>query len=787
MVRHSRARSFARSTCLSGGIGVAFAALLASPAAAAPPIAYGGLTWSTDRYSMDTVQILPTYAGRSDVLHLAFGPNGDAENRGGQNGSFYQYQGIQATTGLPGGKEAFYQIDMFIPASWAVNVPGGSVQDGAPPNNFLATIINGGTNTHVDASMWAEVPSAQPPGLGAYPTWGYLNDTLYSGGAPDLYTFDGDLGNISQRAAGTINYGAWNTLRMEYRDTQVLFYVNGTLAYTHTWSSVNNTLAGDPANTFRTLFLNQFHYETAGGANYNNFSAALSDYWNFYYSNLNYGVITDSLNSLSTLLPTNADIQVYANTLTMAPGAGTTGADGDLLVRTGGTITGGTVATPYVISGDATLLSGATLAGNFNIAGTITSTNGTIAPGNSPGVGVAGGLAGTSTILAEVIFNSANAPVNGVTHDFLNVTGNVSGIHTISVIPFAPSTAPVATTGNGIELVRVGGTAVASNFVLSGPVVQGGFQYFLRHLPNYSGTLDGFFLQSGVREEIWGHAAMLSAGKSMLAACHRGNDDRTVETGRTGGSRAWAKYVHGNLETGADTGIATDQDYDCAAGGIDFASGADVRLGLSGGFGDTSVDLVTPGGIAQLDGEQAVIEGHMAYQRERVFMNLTAGYATTDWSFDGPTFGALSATVDGIVGSMQVGMRWALGAQWRVGLMGEVNYDGTSCGDTCLLAGVRENASEWRGGATLRIDGTFAAIRPFLALSYSDAFDGGNEVSMGPAIVTADTASSLFGARAGFDARVSERVGIFLNAGMIEGLDSEVNGYDGQAGLKLYW
>ena len=136
---------------------------------------------------------------------------------------------------------------------------------------------------------------------------------------------------------------------------------------------------------------------------------------------------------------------------------------------------------------------------------------------------------------------------------------------------------------------------------------------------------------------------------------------------------------------------------------------------------------------------------------------------------------------------MQVGMRWALGAQWRIGLMGEIDYDGTSCGDSCLLAGVTENASEWHGGASLRLDGSFTSFKPFVAISYSDDLDGGNEVSLGTASVVADTSASLFGARAGFDARVSDRVGVFLNAGMTEGLDSDVSGYDGQAGLKVYW
>jgi hypothetical protein len=322
--------------------------------------------------------------------------------------------------------------------------------------------------------------------------------------------------------------------------------------------------------------------------------------------------------------------------------------------------------------------------------------------------------------------------------------------------------------------------------VLSGPVVQGAYQYFLNYLPNFSGTQDGFFLQSGVREELWGHAAALSAGRAMLSHCHRG-DERGVEQGQTGGGRGWVKHVTGNLETGADAGIETDQDYNCTVGGIDFASGNEVRLGVSGGFGDTSVDVTTPGGIAELDGDQTVIEGHASYQGARSFMNLTAGYATTDWSFDGATFAPRSATVDGFIGSLQIGMRWALGTDWRVGLSGEISYDGTSCDSDCFLAGVTEAASEWQGGVSLRVDGTNPSFKPFFALSYSGDIDGGNEVSLGTARIVTETASNLFGARAGFDARVSGDIGIFANVGMTEGLDADVSGYDGQAGLKVFW
>jgi outer membrane autotransporter protein len=106
-----------------------------------------------------------------------------------------------------------------------------------------------------------------------------------------------------------------------------------------------------------------------------------------------------------------------------------------------------------------------------------------------------------------------------------------------------------------------------------------------------------------------------------------------------------------------------------------------------------------------------------------------------------------------------------------------------------LLAGTTEETNAWQGGVSLRLDGSLSngAIAPYVALSYMTDLDGGNEVAMGTAIVTADTASALFGARAGLNARVADRVVLFVGAGLVEGLDNDVTGYDGQAGLKVHW
>jgi hypothetical protein len=192
-------------------------------------------------------------------------------------------------------------------------------------------------------------------------------------------------------------------------------------------------------------------------------------------------------------------------------------------------------------------------------------------------------------------------------------------------------------------------------------------------------------------------------------------------------------------------------------------------------------------GVSKIDGDQSTIEAQASYAMGSTFVNMTAGYASTDWTHTGPVSGVKRATVDGLIGSLQVGQRWSLGEAWQVGLSGGLDYDGTSCTKSCLLAGVTADESNWRGNVAAKLSGTAGAFRPFASIAYSDDLDGGNAVSLGGVSVAADTASSLLTARAGFDARLNEKVGLFIDAGMVEGLDNDVTGYDGQAGLRINW
>lgn len=1047
-----------RASLLAAGASV-FA--LAS-SASAQVVTYGGLDWYTDRWKPDTVQVLPTHNGKSNVLQMAFGPLGEQPNRAGAGlgGDFWQYQGLQAQTNLPGGRQSFLTMAMWTPTAWGVNVPGGSVQ-GGPDNNYLATIV--GNNTHVESRMWGVIPANAAPGFETYPMWGFVNDALFTGSTPGAYYNSGE-GPVAAPGAGAVNYGAWNTYSMEYRDTQVRFYINNVLAQTYTFTDPNNTLAGDPSNVFKAWIINQFNYETIGSNNYNNFSAALSDYWNFYYADANYGIFTNTVTTLTTALPNQADLIVESGTTTVASGAGTTGtqgltkvlAPGTLInngtlngglenfgtatnnasgtinagsvnfgtfsnagtlnagvanagtfnntgsinggisnnggvvnlnaggnlnggsignntsggivnvngattnigtvtqvasavtnvnvassfgslsgagtvnlvgtstvltigglntsptysgaitgvggltkvgtgnmtlsgantftgpttvnggtltvsggaaladatavtvtapgtlalttsetigslagtgivslggntLTTGGnngstsftgttsgtggitksgtgtfqtlalantgtnTVNGGNLNTNGAVAGSVVVNAGGTFSGNANIAGNLTvNAGGVLSPGNSPGTtNVAGNYIGGGSILVEVQFNNAAAPVNGTTHDLLNITGNVSNVTTLNVVPFAPSTAPVATTGNGIEVVRVGGTTAAGAFALSGPVIQGGFQYLLRYLPDYAGTSDGYFLQSVSIQEVSLNAALLGAGRAANMACAGRNHGHPGLNGAKG--NVWADASDDSFKSDAlngPNGVDFEADTNCYRAGFTAQAGSNFQVGLSGGASSSSVDVNLPQGLATMDGDGVAIKAQAAWVKDKLFVEGALGYASTDWSIvKAAGAGVANATTEGLTGHLGAGYRTGLSGTVTATLSAALDYDAAACGGSCLVAGTSEKLSSWSVGAHARFDAALSngRVRPYVQLGMTTDIDGDSSVTLLNAKTSVDAMSGLFHGDLGLEASVFSNLSLYAQGGVIKGLDSETTGHSGKVGAKLQW
>ncbi|NOT42950.1 MAG: hypothetical protein HOP13_20925 [Alphaproteobacteria bacterium] len=501
----------------------------------------------------------------------------------------------------------------------------------------------------------------------------------------------------------------------------------------------------------------------------------------------------------------------FANTLTTGGNNATTaftgninqGAAGSQLVKAGTgaftvngnltytgltTVNGGSLLLNGIMSDSLLVAAGAAFGGNATINGNVTN-NGHIAPGNSPGTVTMLGnyTAGPAAFFdMEVQFDNADVPVNGTTHDFVTIAGNVTGTTLINVLPFAPSDAPDPTAGNGIELVRVAGAVAGNQFALAAPVFQGPYQYLLTHRPNYAGALDGWFLTSRVSEVMNGEAAMFAASQTMLNACFR-SDDALVTDGRVRRSRGWAKVVHGARDTGADTGNEVSQDYTCGAGGIDAWAGGAYRVGLSGGWGTTSADVTTLAGVGDLSGTGGMIQANFGLQKKTYFANVGLGYGSTEWTFDGPLAAPVEATLSGFLGSVQLGAVLPVGNDWRFAAIGEVQYDGMVCDMQCFLAATTAEPANLFLKGTLRIDGEISDgdMLPFVSVSLTNG--DSNTVKNGAVSLTTDTFAALIDAKAGLSVKVSRHMAVYVSGGMTEGLNNDVSGWDGAAGLKMTW
>lgn len=160
--------------------------------------------WTTDRYQPAGFTDVGTYQGRSDVLGITINSTGDAASRpGGQQGSFYNTQGMQ--TAVSGGAGSRLSADLYINGSWA-NAANGYVR-----TDMWGVMSNGTTVT-------------------GYPIIGFTN----YGGAARLRAYDGDVAGGWIDLTTLITYDDWTSFAIEFTGTSFDFFINGSLMYSDT-------------------------------------------------------------------------------------------------------------------------------------------------------------------------------------------------------------------------------------------------------------------------------------------------------------------------------------------------------------------------------------------------------------------------------------------------------------------------------------------------------------------------------------------------------------------------
>ncbi|WP_322880827.1 autotransporter family protein [Pandoraea sputorum] len=133
-------------------------------------------------------------------------------------------------------------------------------------------------------------------------------------------------------------------------------------------------------------------------------------------------------------------------------------------------------------SGMTSVASGATLGGYGGVLGSVTNA-GIIAVG-SASLGATPGVLGTFTIAGDYVGNNGTAlfgatvsPDGSAASDKLVINGNASGT---TLLKLTITGTGVPTSGAGIQLVQVNGTASDGAFKLAAPIQAGAYQYLLR-------------------------------------------------------------------------------------------------------------------------------------------------------------------------------------------------------------------------------------------------------------------------------------------------------------------
>lgn len=422
--------------------------------------------------------------------------------------------------------------------------------------------------------------------------------------------------------------------------------------------------------------------------------------------------------------------------------------------------------------------------GTATLVGAFTNDGGTIAPG------FADGNIGSMTITGA--YTTGTSPGNfkmdvnltSGAADYIHITGAIAGATYVAVNPTNLPNAGVATTGDGILLVH-GDGATAGAWALKNAVVSGAYQYTLNSVVT-SATDNDLYLQSHLREEFYGNDALLASGQAMIRSCFR-SDQRIPDSPRQRDDvRMWASAGGASFKTGEDTGVAFDDQMYCANGGLDVGIGEGMRFGVIGGYGSSNVDVTTPGGIGKLDGNTEALEVLLSVGTPLYFLNVTGGYATTAWTFDGPVQAPKDATQSGFIASAQAGATVNV-TPFRFKFIGEVNYDKTSCGSDCLLVGMTEDTGNIEAKGTIRIEAMTHQINPYVAVSFADDLTNGTTVSYASESLRTDAGHSLLSLNAGFNAPIDSGVLLFGDFSVIDGMGNSTSGYTAAGGFKAYW
>lgn len=339
---------------------------------------------------------------------------------------------------------------------------------------------------------------------------------------------------------------------------------------------VNGDVSGGTGTSTLTI--------TPGAGNAFSYNGAISN-----FSAVSLGAGTIALNGAST----------YAGATSIASGA--TVLVGDAAHRSA-----------TLGSGMTSVASGATLGGYGGVLGSVTNA-GIIAVG-SASLGATPGALGTFTIAGDYVGNNGTAlfgatvsPDGSTASDKLVINGNASGT---TLLKLTVTGTGVPTSGAGIQLVQVNGTASDGAFRLAAPIQAGAYQYLLRKVGPVGGDPSWYLStsyasgQTAYRAAAVGYAMtpQLNAdfGYTMLGRLQeRMGSVRGVSVpGEDASNGVWGRLYGKTMDTTLSGRFGADERMFAAQFGRDWrlntdasGMGGSALVGLTATFGTASASF----------------------------------------------------------------------------------------------------------------------------------------------------------------------------------------------------
>ncbi len=339
---------------------------------------------------------------------------------------------------------------------------------------------------------------------------------------------------------------------------------------------VNGDVSGGTGTSTLTI--------TPGAGNAFSYNGAISN-----FSAVSLGAGTITLNGAST----------YAGATSIASGA--TVLVGDAAHRSA-----------TLGSGMTSVASGATLGGYGGVLGSVTNA-GIIAVG-SASLGATPGVLGTFTIAGDYVGNNGTAlfgatvsPDGSTASDKLVINGNASGT---TLLKLTVTGTGVPTSGAGIQLVQVNGTASDGAFKLAAPIQAGAYQYLLRKVGPVGGDPSWYLStsyasgQTAYRAAAVGYAMtpQLNAdfGYTMLGRLQErlGSVRGVSVPGEDASNGVWGRLYGKTMDTTLSGRFGADERMFAAQFGRDWrlntdasGMGGSALVGLTATFGTASASF----------------------------------------------------------------------------------------------------------------------------------------------------------------------------------------------------